>query len=171
MVLPSPHQHNIGDTLNCDSSIFVLAELQEVLSRCKVNKHPGPDCIVAELYKWLNAENKIFLLDILNQWWTSATIPQDILLARVVPIYKKGDIDNPSNYRPISLLNVLYKIYVSPICARIEHKVSPTQYGFRPNRSTAHATYLIRRLQDWSGLVRTKKRSVLSSINLLGESV
>ena len=70
---PSPHQHNIGDTLNCDSSVFVLAELQEVLSRCKVNKQPGRDCIVAELYKWLNAENNIFLLDILNQWWTSAT--------------------------------------------------------------------------------------------------
>ena len=48
----------------------------------------------------------------------------------------------------------MYKIYVSLVRARVhkavEFTVSPTQYGFRPNRSTAHATYLIRRLQDWS---------------------
>ena len=120
----------------------------------------------------LNNENKQFLLDILNHWWTDATVPQDILLARVVPIYKKGDIDNPSNYRPISLLNAMYKIYVSLARARVqkavEFKVSPTQYGFRPNRSTAHATYLIRRLQDWS---EQKKRTVLSGIDRLGESI
>ena len=125
-----------------------------MLKHCKVNKQRGPDCIAAELYKWLNNENEQFLLDILNHWWTGTTVPQDILLARVVPIYKKGDIDNPSNYRPISLLNAMYKIYVSLVRARVqkavEFKVSPTQYGFRPNRSTAHATYLIRRLQDWS---------------------
>ena len=32
----------------------------------------------------------------------------------------------------------------------VEFKVSPTQYGFRPNKSTAHATFLIRRLRDWA---------------------
>ena len=71
-----------------------------------------------------------------------------------MPIYKKGGIDDPSNYRPISFLNSLYRIYVSLIRARIQKavgsKISETQFGFRPKRSTAQATYLIRRLQDWS---------------------
>ena len=150
---PLPRQDNIGDPLACDSSLFSLAELQEVLKNCKVNKQPGPDHVVVELYKWLDTDRKL-LLDILNQWWVDATTPHDILMARVVPVYKKGDVDNPSNYRPISLLSALYKVYVSLVRARIqkavELKVSPTQYGFRPSRSSAHATYLIRRLQDWS---------------------
>ena len=72
----------------------------------------------------------------------------------MVPIYKKGDKDNPSNYRPISLLNSLYNFLVVLIRARIqlavEHKVSPTQFGFRPGRSTSQATFLVRRLQDWA---------------------
>ena len=32
----------------------------------------------------------------------------------------------------------------------IEHKISKTQYGFRPGRSTAHALYIIRMIQDYS---------------------
>ena len=151
---PLPNPTPIGDAIDCHSDPFDLEELHAVLKRCKVNKQPGPDCIVAELYKWLNRENRLFLLEILNQWWAGTQVPPELLLARVVPIYKKGDIDDPSNYRPISLLNSMYKIYASLIRNRIQRavecKVTSTQYGFRPNRSTAHATYLIRRLQDWS---------------------
>ena len=38
----------------------------------------------------------------------------------VVPIYKKGDTDEPSNYRPTSLLNSLYKIYMILIRQRLQ---------------------------------------------------
>ena len=48
----------------------------------------------------------------------------------------------------------IYKIYTTLVRRRVqaavEHKISSTQYGFRPRRSTAHAAYIIRRLQDWS---------------------
>lgn len=57
---PLPQQQNIGITLECDSTPFTLAELKEVLKHCKVNKQPGPDCIAAELYKWLNYEKNSF---------------------------------------------------------------------------------------------------------------
>ena len=32
----------------------------------------------------------------------------------------------------------------------VDPKLASAQYGFRPNRSTAQATYIVRRLQDWS---------------------
>ena len=32
----------------------------------------------------------------------------------------------------------------------IDDKLSPTQYGFRPNKSTSHAIYAIRRIQDYA---------------------
>ena len=149
-----PYNDLIGEIPTCDNSLFSLQELHLILKRCKVNKQPGPDQVIVELYRWLNTSNRQFLLDILNEWWTEGLVPHDILTARVVPIYKKGNIDNPSNYRPISLLNSIYKVYASLILSRVqqavEFKVSPTQYGFRPNKSTAHATFLIRRLQDWA---------------------
>lgn len=45
------------------------------------------------------------------------------LTARVVPIYKKGGVDYPANYRPISLLNSLYKIFVSLVREKLEKAV------------------------------------------------
>lgn len=151
---PLPNQSIIGDNMDCDDSSFSIDELNATLKSCKTNKQPGPDQIVMELYKWLDADNRVVLLGILNSWWTRGIVPNDVLTARVVPIYKKGNIDDPSNYRPISLLNSLYKIFVSLVRYRmqkaVEHKISMTQYGFRPKRSTAHATYILRRLQDWA---------------------
>ena len=67
-------------------------------------------------------------------------------------IFKKGETDDPANYRPISLLNTLYKIYASLIQKRIadaiDDKLQTTQYGFRPNRGTAEAIQYIRRMVD-----------------------
>ena len=151
---PLPIQSAIGDTPVCDSSLFNISELNDLLKRIKIGKQPGPDQIVVELYKWLDSRNRETLLSILNSWWVQGHVPIDLCEARVVPICKKGGVDDPSNYRPISLLNSLYKIFVSLVRSRIQQAVDPkltnTQYGFRPKRSTAHATFVVRRLQDWS---------------------
>ena len=72
--------------------------------------------------------------------------------AQVVPIYKKGDTDEPSNYRPISLLNSFYQLYMILIRQRLqallEDTLTKTQFGSRPSRSTSHGLFLTRRMQD-----------------------
>ena len=77
-----------------------------------------------------------------------------MFVARVVPIFKKGETDDAANYRPISLLRSVYKIYMMMIRYRmqqaIEDKLSKTQYGFRPGKSTSDALYVIRRIQDYA---------------------
>ena len=73
-------------------------------------------------------------------------------MARVVSIFKKGNPRLPENYRPISLLNTLYKVYAGILKRRLEsgidHKLSQLQFGFRTGKSTTQAIYIIRRLQD-----------------------
>ena len=58
------------------------------------------------------------------------------------------------NYRPISLLNTLYKIFASILHHRISSVIDPhlqkTQFGFRKHRSTSDAIHAIRRLMDYS---------------------
>ena len=65
-------------------------------------------------------------------------------------IYKKGDTNLCENYRPISLLNTIYKIVAAAIQRRlekgIEQHLQKTQYGFRKRRGTADALYNIRRI-------------------------
>ena len=74
-------------------------------------------------------------------------------LARVVSIYKKGDPSKQSNYRPISLLNTLYKILARVVKIRLaegmEKELWETQYGFRAGRSTSDAIHIVRRTQDY----------------------
>ena len=71
-----------------------MDELKNALRMAKNNKQPGPDNVIMELLKWLDAQNRESLLDMLNQWWRHKNAPDELFMARVVPIYKKGDTDN-----------------------------------------------------------------------------
>ncbi len=66
-------------------------------------------------------------------------------MAKVIPLFKVGDKQNLSNYRPVSLLSqfskVLEKIFVQKFDSFIEKNnlLNESEYGFRGNRSTALA--------------------------------
>ena len=70
----------------------------------------------------------------------------------VVSIFKKGNTQDISNYRPISFLTCAYKIFASVLQSRLSTAIGPhlsmTQYGFRPARSTQQPLYIARRIQD-----------------------
>ena len=65
---------------------------------------------------------------------------------------KKKDPKSPSSYRPISLVNTVYKIYAALLHNRIkeaiDHRISPYQFGFRAGRSTSTPIFVIRRLLE-----------------------
>ena len=67
-------------------------------------------------------------------------------------IFKKGDSTKWENYRPISLLNSLYKILAAILKVRIADVIDPflqkTQFGFRKNRSTSQALQFVRRIAE-----------------------
>ena len=72
--------------------------------------------------------------------------------ANVVTLYKKGNVEDPSNCRPISLLQSIYKIYAGMIKNRladaIDDRMWKLQFGFRGKKSTAQTMLICRRLQD-----------------------
>ena len=134
---------------------FDVEELNIIPKKMKNGKGPGPDGIRMELVKWLDQENRIALMELFNKWWKDKRAPPEIYHARVATIYEQGNTDEAGNYRPISLLSSFYKIYMMFLRERTqpitEPYVSVTQYGFRLCKSTAHAIYIIRRKQDFSG--------------------
>ena len=125
-------------------------ELSRILKKLKNNKAGGPDDLIMEHFKHLDELGPLVL--ILNQWWDTGKGPEDITLARVVSIFKKGDPNEQANYRPISLLNTLYKLLAAVlkqrITAAIDHKLQQTQFGFRAKRSCIQAVHTIRRHMD-----------------------
>ncbi|KAI9330654.1 hypothetical protein BD770DRAFT_333771 [Pilaira anomala] len=73
------------------------------------NKAPGSDHIKAEMLKPINDLISPILYKIFSICWTFALIPKKYNVAQVIPIYKKGDINDPNNYRPISLICIFRK--------------------------------------------------------------
>ena len=84
----------------------------------------------------------------------SGTIPKDWMLGRIVPIFKKGDRQDPGNYRPVSLTAVTCKVLESLIRDEIHqhlsanHLYADCQHGFRPSRSCS--AQLVEAFEDWS---------------------
>ena len=79
--------------------------------------------------------------------------PEDWKEAFVVAIYKnKGHPELPKSYRPISLLNSLYKLYARLIQKRLANALEPRvrnrQHGFRRNHSTSDPIHTLRRLME-----------------------
>ena len=154
---PDENEVNTNIIVNNKSAIedcFTMPELCTAIKRAKPNKQPGPDGITMELIKWLDNANRRVLLNLIKSWWESKSVPTALFLARNISIFKKGDTDIASNYRPISLLNNFYKLYMIMIRARMqeatEEILSRTQYGFRPHRSISHTIYILKRIEDYS---------------------
>ena len=118
-----PDSSCIYEENSADESIFRLEELDTGFKVAKNNKQPGPDKLQMELFKWLDASNRARLLDLINNSWTERPAPQELFVARVVPIFKKGEADDAANYRPISLLSSVYKMYMMMIRSRMQKAV------------------------------------------------
>jgi hypothetical protein len=85
------------------------------------------------------------LTHIVNLSIESGIVPDQMKIARVVPIYKSGPNNLFSNYRPISVLPIFSKLLERTVCNRIMDFINKNevlfnnQYGFRKKHSTALA--------------------------------
>ena len=151
---PDMDSHTLYPTADISHSPFTESELDSALHRRRHKKAPGPDGIPVELWKLAPRHFRLSLLAHYNQIFSLATAPPDWGPAIVIMIYKgkKKDPKSPSSYRPISLVNTVYKIYAALLHNRIkeaiDHRISPYQFGFRAGRSTSTPLFVFRRLLE-----------------------
>ena len=105
----------------------------------------GPDGICIRIFKLAFDTIGLILLHIVNACLCRGDIPSSWKHAVVHPIFKSGSSDDPSNYRPISILPVVAKIVEKSVQRQLQHYLSdnsllsPAQHGFRPRHSTETA--------------------------------
>ena len=87
------------------------SEITKVLLNLNVNKASGPDGIGNKILKNIAYSISRPLSMILNKSLQLGRFPEQWKLANVVPIYKKNDRSVASNYRPVSLLSNLSKVF------------------------------------------------------------
>ena len=115
--------------------------------RCIINQlNINKSCGIEAKFIVLASEVLSPVLAILfNACFDFGIFPTCLKTAKVVPVYKAGDINEVTNYRPISILSIFSKILEKLVHTRTLsflkcHSVlTPTQYGFRPKYSTLHA--------------------------------
>ena len=117
-----------------------LIEVQEAIKHIKPGKDSGLDGITPEMINHLDPTTIKWILALFNQCLENSKIPNIWKKARVIALLKPGKTpDSPRNYRPISLLCVLYKVYerifLTRVSTKIEEILSPDQAGFRPRKS------------------------------------
>ena len=89
------------------------------------------------------------LTHVLNLSITEGLFPNELKIAKVIPLFKKGDRKIMSNYRPVSVLSTFSKILEKIMYSRLitfinKHNILyPNQFGFRKKHSTSLALSLL----------------------------
>jgi sorting nexin-29 len=120
----------------------------------KINKAAASNNISPELLKHGGRTLKQNLYKLILMIQNNQQLPQQWNEGIICPVYKKGDRLNCNNYRPITLLNIAYKIFAVLLNERlieiIENKLVDNQMGFCPNRSTIDNIFIVRQIFEKS---------------------
>ena len=85
------------------------------------------------------------LIELFNAYFKEKKFPSELKLANVIPLYTKGEIDNPTNYRSIFITPVLLKIFEKFCKAQMKDHLNAKkllikrQFAFRRNIFTIDA--------------------------------
>jgi hypothetical protein len=135
------------------------AELDEAINKLK----PGKSCagiMPPEFIKQCDPVKDI-ILNAIQRFWRGERVGYRWMTAEIKLVHKKGKRQNPANYRPIALLNVvenlvsriIYNRMIKKIPQMLDHK----QVGFLPGKSGRSAVYQLLRAKEEAEAKREKR--------------
>ena len=117
----------------------------------------------------------------MNTSLNKGCVPSEWKSARITPLFKGGDLTNPMNYRPISVLCVLSKVLEKIVFKQIYEYLDANnilisnQYGFRPKHSTSltllELTENIRKAIDTGHVVAVVTKDLEKAFDMLSHDI
>lgn len=125
-------------------------ETIKAISTQKNDKAPGSDLVTNELLKMTLPVIAQKFTEIFNEIIETEKIPEDWTKSTIILLHKKGDKGDIANYRPISLMSNVYKVFSKIILSRIaitlEENQPKEQAGFRRSFSTIDHIHTLRQI-------------------------
>ena len=131
---------------------FTDIEIEKQVNSLKKNKSVGVDNIMNEYF----LAGKTVLIPVLcklfNNILSSGNFPELWVRCIIIPIFKKGDVNDAGNYRGISLVSHVGKLFTSLINSRLlkwseeNNVLTDAQFGFRPGLGTTDAIFALHSL-------------------------
>ena len=149
-----------------DNHDGVITPLEPDILQCKVkwalgnitmNKISGGDWILVELFQILKDDDMKVLHSIRQQIWKTQQLPQDWKRSVFIPIPKKGNAKECSNYHTIAVISHASKVTLKILQARLQQYVNgevlDVQAGFRKGRGTrdqvANIHWIIKKAREF----------------------
>ena len=120
-------------------------EIFDIISNLSTEKSQGPNGIPMKVLRLLNNDFSPLLADPFNKSFTSGIFPSALKIARIITIHKIDSKLECGNYRPISILSNLDKIFEKLMYKRLysfleaNNIIYNLQFGFRKSYSTTLA--------------------------------
>jgi Reverse transcriptase (RNA-dependent DNA polymerase) len=138
-------------------------EVKSTIKELKNTTSVGQDNISTKILKECINIISPPLTELINQSLNEGLFPNQLKIAKIIPIFKAGDRTLIENYRPIALLSVISKIYEKIVRTRLlkyldeKNIINMHQYGFRKKSNTETALFdLINRIQC---LIQKKRKT------------
>ena len=151
------HDSNCGDCMNEGMNddendqlnrLFTMNEIEDAIDELVSGKSPGLDGISNEILKKASVIIVPLLYRLFNCALEHKYFPEQWSVALIIPIHKAGPVNDPNNYRGISLLSCVGKLFTKLICKRLTHwaaendGISDVQGGFVKGKSTIDQIFI-----------------------------
>ena len=142
---------NVHEELDCP---ITAEEILKAVKKLKTNKAYGNDCLLNEYFIETIDIIQPFLCDIFNAIFNSGIFPDSWRKGLIIPLHKKGARNDVRNYRGITLLSCLSKLFTSIINERLvsfcdkNKLISDAQFGFKKGTSTIDAIFALNTLVE-----------------------
>ena len=130
------------------------SEVKSAIASRPKGRSPGEDRITAEMLQVGTDVLTPHLTRIFNECLEQETVPNNFADSVITLLFKKGNPLDIKNFRPISLLSTVYKVFTTVLCRRMERDLEDNQpaeqAGFRKQFSTIDHVFAVRELMQKS---------------------
>ena len=144
-------KENKPETPTFEFQLTDIETVSKIISKIDVKKATGVDNVSAKLLKAGTPVLTHHILNLINCSILNSVFPDSLKLAQVAPLFKKLDPLEVTNYRPVSILPIISKVFEKTLSNQLSEYFDKIFHNFLCAFRKGHGcqTTLLRLLEDW----------------------